>query len=161
MNASSPKPKRPLKNDLYSLAVVLIVPLSVMLAFPYSAIGFSAARREKSPASCAFVTLSGEAEEMAIEAARSAWKGGLAKGRDDLPELGLLAPTLPKADFGPLVSMGDMPPPEAHRTVQYDSLPMPPSLAAKGAQKLSSPKSAEDDAMPFPKGEMLKIDFQQ
>lgn len=161
MNASRAKPKRPLKNDLYSLAAVMAVPFAVMLAFPYSAVGFSAATRSLRPAGCAFVILDADMEERAVEAARSAWKGVSARELDESAELGLLSPTLPEYDFGPLVSMDDMIPGGTRRSEKYDGLPMPPSMAAKKPQKLLPAKSAEDDALAFPKGEMLKMEFHQ
>ena len=35
------KPKRPLRNELYSLVGVMVLPLAILLSFPYAGIGYT------------------------------------------------------------------------------------------------------------------------
>ena len=162
MNGNTPvKPRRPLRNDLYSLAVVMTVPLAVAIAFPYSAIGFSATKKSVATPKCAFVQLDASLENQAIENARSAWKNNIsADAIDDLQELSLTAITIPDDGIKSTISIEERTMNSSDRIEPYDVIALPPTMAAGKAQSLPEMAAVEELAT-FPKSEMLRIDFKQ
>ena len=163
MNERAPvRPRRPLKNDLYSLAVVMTIPLAIALAFPYSAIGFSATKKPATAPKCAFVQLDVSSENQAIENARSAWKNNIsADGIDDPQELSLTAITISDDGIRSTISMDERTINSSGRVEPYEAIALPSTMAADKAQMLPERVSAEEELATFPKSEMLRIDFKQ
>ena len=153
------KPKRPLRNEIYSLAGVLALPLALLLAFPYCGIGYRSSADRPAPApGCAFVTLTGEAERMALEATRSSWRMRSAGVRDLVTDLGVEA--IPETVPSAVMDIGGRSRLAPAGSVESDLKPLPPSLAAPKAVRFVQPRPAADaDAtLAFPRRELLKID---
>lgn len=69
------RPRRRLRYELYMLALVFLVPAALVAVFPYEAIGFTPASGDGvSESSCAFVTLSDEEADLALDESRAYWK---------------------------------------------------------------------------------------
>jgi len=150
------KPIRRLRNELFSLFVVALVPVALCLSFPRAALRpLPAAPSAPVAATCAFVTLRPETACAALAAARAAWQldGGSARQlridlfTDSLPAVAphaVLGFSVPSADdwraLGPFV-------PEL----------LPPTFAAPPPVMLS-PQADADAAVPaFPREELLKL----
>lgn len=127
--------RRRFRYELYMLALVFLVPASLVAVFPYDAIGFAlTADVAAEEPSCAFVTLSDEEAEEALNESRAYWKVD-AKGargmRLDLSESDVME------DVADSVLSFDerrrLPPP---KPVRYAAPPLPPSLAAPPASQL-------------------------
>ena len=153
------KPRRPLRNEVYSLAGVLALPLALLLAFPYCGIGYRSAADRPAPApGCAYVTLTEEAERAAVEATRASWRMRSAGVRNLVTDLGVEA--IPETVPGAVMEIGGrgrLPP---AGTVESDLKPLPPTRAAPKAARLVQPKPAADAdaALAFPRRELLNID---
>ena len=153
------KPKRPLRNEVYSLAGVLALPLALLFVFPYCGIGYrSVADRPAPVPGCAFVTLTEEEERTAVEATRSSWRMRNAGVRDLVTDLGVEA--IPETVPGAVMDIGGRSRLPPAGSVESGLKPLPRTLAAPKAARLVQPKPAADaDAtLAFPRRELLKID---
>lgn len=158
MNASLTKPRRPLRYEFYSLAAVMAVPLALALCFPYDAVR-RASVAEIPPArpACVFVTLTPDEESDILAAARAAWKVSSAGVRRLRADLSLAE--LPDDAASAVADIADRrryPHPPA---VRFADSPLPPTLAAPPPERIAAdPAVAEEDALAFPRKELLKID---
>lgn len=156
MSRPCPRPRRPLRNELLSLSLVLLLPIALATLFPYRALMMQGqAGPLPTPPSCVFVELGPGAEARAFDVVQSVFSvdsGQVRSLREDL----LLSP-LPEEEAMPLLGPSDrsqlppMPP------LAYEAALLPPSLAAAGPECLDS--VASPPALPvFPREELLKID---
>jgi len=144
---------RSVRAECLSAAVILTVPLGIVLSFPFAAFDFKAAEGTRQAARTAFVTLTPEAEQVALRAVRTSWrerKGGVRQVRADL-----FCAELPDDARFSVLSVRDrshLPPLPAVGCERTPFLPsqraFPPSpIAAKPAS----------DPLPFPREELLKM----
>lgn len=151
------KPRRRLRNELYVLALVLLVPVSLLLAFPYEALGFSLTRPSAAaPSSCAFVVLTEEQAERALNESRSYWKVDT-KGARNL-RLELSETDAPEEDTGSVLPFGERKRLDANFAVGYRVPPLPPTLAAGEPASLGSASAAPDATVEtFSREELLNV----
>lgn len=144
---------RSVRAECLSAAVILSVPLGIVLAFPFGAFRFQAEEGMRPAARTAFVTLTPEAEQVALRAVRTSWrerKGGARQVRAEL-----LCAKLPDDGRFSVLSVNDrshLPPLPAVGCERTPFLPsqkaLPPSpIAAKTAPV----------PLPFPREELLKM----
>ena len=153
------KPKRPLRNELYSLVGVMVLPLAILLSFPYAGIGYkSAADRPASAPGCALVTLTEAEEDAAVAATRSSWKMHNESVRDLVTDLGVEA--VPETVPGAVMDIGERSRLPPAGSVKSDLKPLPRTFAAPKAERLVQAKPADsaDAALAFPRKELLNID---
>lgn len=151
------RPKRHLRYEIYSLALVLIAPVGVLVVFPFASLSFHAAQEAKPvhrQSVCSFVALTEQQVDAAVEAARSAIKtaqDGISALRADLSISAIPAENGGVAD----VSERKGAPPLAD--AKYDALPIPPTLAAPPPVRiLASPFDMESPPA-FSRDDMLEI----
>lgn len=155
MSSLRAQPRRRLRHEIISLVLLLVIPVSILLAFPYEAIGFRAAppRGARSP-SCAFISLTADQERAALKVARSAWQVD-AKGVKGL-RLELSSGDLPSTPIARVLPVRA--PQEAiRRTVGFAPNLLPPSTGAAAPVKLMSDKELPRGPV-FPRAELLEID---
>lgn len=149
------KPKRRLRHEIYSLLLMISIPLALAAVFPYEAIGFRVSEATPDPApSCAFVTLTADEERQALIAARAAWQ----VNTEDVRGL--------RADL----SVGELPATPMVRVLQkrvpggaaavratvYEPSVLPPTAAAVAPADL--PPDGEGRKSPaFSRDELLKV----
>ena len=128
MSAFRVRPRRRLRQELVSLALLLAIPVALACTFPYAAIGFRASPEpEESAPHCAFVELSAQQERKVLAAARSAWQVDARGVRGMRLELsgGELPPT-PMARVLPVRAEGSA----VRRQTGYAPDLLPPSVRA-------------------------------
>ena len=151
------RPKRHLRHEIYSLALVLAAPLGVMAIFPFASLSFHPA--ESSPSAvhrpaCSFVVLTDEQADAAVQAARSAIKTsheGISTLRADLSIFAVPAERGGVADVGErqgVAPVGDVP---------YDVLPLPKSFAAPKPARTPSDPAANVIKPPCSRDDLLEI----
>jgi len=153
------KPVKRLRQELGFLALVLAVPVAVAAVFPYGAVGFKAPRAVAGP-SCrlAFVRLSAESEEAALEKSRASWSGSHESVRG--LSLNLSAADLPEDRPVPVSDISWRSRPRGAGADFFAPTPLPPSLAAPeagAAPREEAPQVRETEA--FPRSEMLATDM--
>lgn len=142
------KPKRHIRYEIYSLALILIAPLAVLSVFPYDALSFEpAAPQEAATAAarpfCSFVVLTDAQADAAVQAARASIKTareGISRMRADLSLSEIPEESGCVAD--PSVRQGATP----MADVPYLVMPLPDSLAAK--PPFSIPADASSTNLP-------------
>lgn len=155
MSAFRARPRRSVRQELVSLALLLAIPVALAIGFPYASIGFRA--KPETAASvphCAFVELSEKQERAALVAARSAWQVDARGVRGMRLELsgGELPPT-PMARVLPTRTADAA----DRRLPGYVPNLLPPSVGAVAPVRLSA--SEEEPTMPaFSREELLQID---
>ncbi len=157
MNRPLVRPRRLLRHELYSLASVLAIPIAFLVVFPTEAIAFRPSPdREAEPASCAFVTLSDDEIAQAVSDARAAWRvgtEGVRKLRVDLS-----VETMPEEPHSTVMSADEREPVPRATRLHYDAPPFPPTLAAPRPDRIAQERKSLDDALPFPRADLLKLD---
>ena len=150
------EPRRPLRNEIYSLMAVLVVPFAIGLVFPYESFNYTPASTDDPAASsCAFVYLTADEENSALTASRTAWKVNIDGTRGLHADLSVSE--LPEDDARDVMDISERRtfPPAALVRLPYT--PLPPTLAAGKAERLA-PEPTTDDGVAFPRSELLKID---
>lgn len=148
-------PRRRLRYDLCALALVLAIPLGLLLAFPYQAIGFVPREPAAASARCAFVTLTHEQERRILTAARSAWQVGAEAVRGLRVEMS--AGELPPAPARAVLSVRDVRAEHDLSHADFEPAALPPSCGAM------RPSALEQDANPaapppaFARDELLQL----
>ncbi len=151
------KPRRPLRNDLYSLVVVLALPVVLGLIFPFEATSFRPSDDAPDrPSSCAFITLSDDEAARVMANARTAWRvtgEGVRGLRVDLS-----VETMPDEPHGATMRITErMPLPTPN--IQAPGIePLPPTKAAPAATKIPSLPESTDVPSAFSRQELLKLD---
>lgn len=160
MNDSHPtyRPRRHLRNEIYSLALVLAAPVGVIAVFPFAAFSFHPdahdAQQQRIAASCSFVELTEKQADSAVEAARSAIKtaqDGISALRTDLSLSAIPLESGGVAELAERVG----PPPMAD--ADYDVLPLPPTLAAPAPKRIPLDPSATNYPSAFSRDNLLEI----
>lgn len=150
------EPRRPLLNELYSLAVVLLAPLTIGLVFPLDAFRCEPSTgAAPASASCAIVYLTADEEESAMAASRTAWKVNMADTRELHADLSVSG--IPEEETHGVMEISERRPFPRPGLVRYPYSPLPPTLAAEKAQRIA-PEATEDEGVAFPRSELLKID---
>ena len=150
------KPKRHLRNEIYSLALVLAAPLGIAAAFPYAALAFKAreAPAESARASCAFISLPDEQADAAVQAARASIKtarDGMSALRADLSLGAIPRETRCVAQIGErrgVVRQGD---------VDFPYTPLPHSQAAAKPEKIAADPAATNAPCAFTREDLLAL----
>ena len=145
------RPKRRMTSEIYSLALILWLPVAVALVFPFGAIGFSASdgsavRR----GSCRFVELTAAESAAAIETARSALKTAGGGVRGLYADLSVDAVPVDQISG---VASSEMLPPKDPAPVPYSGFPLPPTLSAVKAPRIEPDGSG--DGSVFGRNDML------
>jgi hypothetical protein len=157
MSVFKPKPRRQLRNDIYSLLLLLAVPAALLPVFPFSAIGYEAASGgfASASAACAFVRLDARAERAALAAARAAWQHGTGNIRSLRADLSAGAlPSAPVVD----VIRGRTRRAYSPGSELYRPSLLPPSLAAPPPARIAVESDTAPEAAAFPREELLKLD---
>ena len=151
------RPQRRLRYELYMLALVMLVPVSLVLTFPYEAVGFVPAERSApASAACAFVSLSEERAETALNESRAYWKVDT-KGARSL-HLELSEADAPEEESGSVLPFGERKRMTAEFTAGYRVPPLPPTLAAGEPVRLAPAASRKDAASDaFAREELLDM----
>lgn len=145
------------RKDILFIFYVTAVPLAILAVFPFSAIGFSPAEKaEEYAGSCAFVRLTREQENAAIESSRSAWRGSgssLSGLTVNLYSIGI--PEMESSQVSRMEDRTGLPLPHAE---EYSAFAMPSSLAAAPARVIK-PKADGNpiDGQPFSRNDLLKM----
>lgn len=153
------RPKRPLRNEIYALVLVMLAPLGVALVFPYASLSFKsqadgAAAHAPRRSLCSLIALTDEQADAAVKAARSAIKTaheGISALRADLSLSAVPEECVGVAVVGErlgVAPMGDAP---------YDVTPLPRSLAAPPPDRLAPCSAAANTPSVFSREEMLEI----
>ena len=159
MSGGKFRPRRPLRNEIYSLAGVMAVPLAIMFVFPYRAVGYkSDADRQRPAPGCAIVELTAEEELAAVEATRPSWRMRNEGVRNLVTDLGVEA--IPETAPGAVMDIGERSRLPPAGSVKSDLKPLPRTFAAPKAERLVQAKPADgaDAALAFPRKELLNID---
>jgi len=150
------RPSRRLRNEAFSLAIAALVPVALFAVFPRDALRpLPPSPSAPVAASCAFVTLTPEAERKALAAARAAWQ--LDRGTARHLRIDLFADSLPP--MAPRAALGFSATPSATRDAPepYAPNPLPPTLAAPPPATIA-PQPDADAAVPaFSREELLKL----
>lgn len=151
------RPRRHLRHELISLALVLAAPLGVVAIFPYDSLSFVPAKREqplvRRPA-CSFVVLTDEQADAAVQAARSAIKTsheGISTLRADLSIFAI------PSERGGVADVVDRQGAASIQDAPYDVLPLPHSFAAPSPAKFPKAPAASVDSPAFSRDEMLEV----
>ena len=152
------RPKRHLRNELYSLALVLAAPVGVVAVFPCSALSFRPAHSDAAEtvprARCSFIALTQEQADAAVQAARAAIRTsheGISALRADLSisaipsERGGVADVTERFGVAPMAD------------AVYDAPPMPPTLAAPPPEKITPEPAGAGPADAFSREDLLRI----
>lgn len=145
---------RSVRSEMATLATVMAVPLAVLLAFPFDAVGFRAAAVETAHPFAAFVTLTEAQEETAVKAAKTSWIG-VSGDYVNSPRADLPFGVLPDSKSAPVLRLSDrpfigMPAPAPTGPVSYL-----PSLAAPPPARL--PNDPRTDEQPFTRAELMHL----
>jgi len=150
------KPCRSLRSEFLTLSVALGVPLALAFAFPMSALKAIPSR----PAvvvepSCAFVTLSPEAERRVVSAARATWQIDRDSARR--MRIGLLEERLPPMPVQAVCDERTWKRPAVRGVPSCAPDMMPPTLAAPAPALIAPEPDADGSALPFTRQDMLKL----
>lgn len=158
MSARAPfRPRRPLKNEVYSFALALVAPVALVCAFPYRAASLADARAERpAAASCAVVFLTEDEAVAAIEAARMSWRPGVEDVRRLQADLTLS--TVPDEPFSPVVSVDGRERAPRPGPVRCLVPPLPPTAAAPAPAPLPRDGTRATEAPAFPRSEFLNME---
>ena len=153
------RPRRSLRIEIAQLVATLALPVAIFYSFPYKALSpstHSVPQSDKTPASCAFVTLDGDEERRIVAAARSAWQVSAESVRR--LRLDIFAEEIPEAKLDPVADISirtrtarsapfpkrDFSPPTDYRA------PLPEMIERAGGEM--APVEA------FTKDELLRLD---
>lgn len=152
------RPKRHLRNEIYSLALVLAAPIGVVAVFPCAALSFHPVRDaapEAAPyAACSFIALTQEQADAAVQAARAAIRTsheGISALRADLsisaipPERGGVADVTERFGVTPMADAA------------YDPPPLPRTMAAPKPGKIAQEPTDAAPKDAFSRDDLLKI----
>lgn len=152
------RPKRHLRHEIISLALVLAAPVCVLAIFPFASLSFSPQVPEEAAVAhrpaCSFVVLTDEQADAAVQAARAAIKTsheGISTLRADLSIFAIPVESGGVADVAErqgALPMSDAP---------FDVLPLPPSLAAPPPTRFPSDPAAAVVHPAFSRDDMLEI----
>ena len=150
--------RRPFRQEVYFLLLVMIMPIAVAAVFPYKAIGFRPSRSVSTlRASCAFTTLDADAEAAALAAARSMRNGSHERIRS--MSLNLSEPDLPDEGPMPVSDVSRRSRPRAPEMGRIAKPPLPATLAAPAPSAIPANTAAGAEAVEaFSREDMLKID---
>ena len=139
------RPKRSVRHEIYSLAIVLIAPLLITCFFPYHALGWRASEHAAAPRTfCAFISLSEAESDAAIASARAAIR--TAAERVNRVRADLTVADVPEAEIGETVAIDARAKPVAGGTVFAGEGPLPPSQAADFPARLKSGDRTDESA---------------
>jgi hypothetical protein len=159
VSAVAAKPRRSLRNELFSLVAVLSVPAAIVAVFPHGAVGFVAEEDPgPSAATCAFVKLTEDQVASATENAHAAWRvsaEGVRRLRSDLS-----VTTLPEERPCAVMDIASRTPLAAPGRESYATVPLPPTLAAPKPARIGKGKAERSPAADavFPRSELLSLD---
>ena len=150
------RPKRHLRNEIYSLALVMAAPIGVVAVFPYASLSFNPAEAETGARqhTCSFVVLSDEQADSAVQAARSAIKTareGISALRADLSISAIPRERSGVADVSERHGVAPM------TDARYDVLPLPPTLAAPTPVRIAPDDSPTNSPSAFSRDDLLQI----
>ena len=150
--------RKPLRQEIYFLLLVLSIPAAVVAMFPYGAIGFGASPVvSRLPASCSFTTLGPDEEAAALAAARSPRKGSHERVRSMY--LNLSDPDLPEEGPMPVSDVSRRSRPRAPEMGRIAKPPLPATLAAPAPGRIEAGSGAGAEVHEtFSREDMLKID---
>jgi len=140
-------------SELLSMAAVLSIPLGIVLSFPLSPFGFRATEVVRRPAQVAFVTMSPEAERLALRAVRASWRervGGVRRLQADL-----FCAELPEDERMSVLTVRDRSRPPAPPMAECERTPFLPSQKAPPPRPIAA--GAETVPPTFPREELLKM----
>ena len=153
------KPRRRLRYEFYLLALVMVMPVALVLAFPYEAIGFTPRRVPLAAApACAFVSLSREEAADALDESRAYWKVDT-KGVRSL-RLQLSEADAPEEESGSVLPFSERRRPASPSSFSYARVPLPPTLAAPPARRMPGVAGSATERAPesFAREEMLDVE---
>lgn len=152
------KPQRRLRYEFYMLALVLLVPVSLVLTFPYEAVGFAPeVRPGPAASSCAFVSLSEDQAETVFNESRAYWKVDT-KGARSL-HLELSEADAPEEETGSVLPFEERKRMTAELEIGYRVAPLPPTLAADEPVRLGpAPFRQDARSAAFSREELLDAD---
>ena len=150
-------PRRPLRNELYALAMVMVAPLAIVAVFPFEALRLAPGScADACVSSCAFVLLTADEEASATTASRTAWKVNMTDTRSLTADL--LTPSISDEELRPASCILDSPLRRESLHLRIEACPLPPTLAAGKPAKIE-PESPKDGAsVAFPRKELLSAD---
>ena len=149
------RPRRSVRHELASLAVLAFVPAAILAAFPYEAMSFRPAEgaRDVRPA-CAFVVLGEDEEHAALAAARTSWQVDSKSVRR--MRVDLSADDLPPEPVRPIIRSRPRRFDGSVREAVYLPGTLPPTVAAPRAPAIpSDPEGPAKPAPAFPREEMI------
>ena len=149
-------PKRRLRHEVLALLPLVAVQAAVVAAFPRGAAGFSPDPPRPTAPSCAFVSLSPEAEAAAMDDVRGALSVNAASVRNLRTDLSLA--TLAEEPPEPLLDEDSRPPAAKPAVCRYDGPPLPPSAAAQEPPQIEDAEPSLSAVGPFPRDALLKAD---
>lgn len=144
------------RHEFASTALVLSLPLAICAAFPFESIGFKATVvASESKASAAFVTLSKDEEDAALQAAKTSWQFNVPAGQRMRMRLPLGG--LPDEQDGLRLDVKtDVIKPRSIAPIGYSAPAWEPSMRAEGPVGIQRGPSPE--AKPaFSREELLKL----
>lgn len=156
MTAVRARPRRSLRHEIANLAELAIVPVALLLVFPYEAMSFRAeAGSSNVRPACAFVTLNEEEERAALAAARTSWQvdsKNVKRMRVDIS-----SGDLPAEPLRPVFSTRPPRGESAALDAVYVPNALPPTLGAPKAEVIQADADGPVKSPPaFPREEMLK-----
>lgn len=144
MKASFSKPQRSIKSELFTLLAVSLVPLGIILVFPYKAIGFNFKAKESTFAPFASLVFLTEAEEIeAIERARNTWQTSSVSAK--VAEIDLSLENLPEFENAAVLENPIIHVRERSAAADLERIDLAlPSIAASAPEKIeASPIESE------------------
>lgn len=150
-------PYRRLRSEILPLTVVLAVPIVLWMVFPGESLFMSpSAPPAPAVASCAFVTLTPQAERRALAAARTAWQAD--RRPADALRIDLVAASLPPLRPAPVLNdMSTLRAGRVRNAVRRVPDLLPASLAAEPPATIPAEGETDDFAMAFPREELLNV----
>ncbi len=152
------RPRRPLRQEIYSLAAVLAIPVALICIFPLEVFNIRVCPDKQSPsASCAFVVLSDEEAARALSNARAAWRvdaDGVRSLRVDLS-----VETMPDEPHVTVMHEVEREHFSREQHLQYQANLLPPTQAAQDPLTIK-PESLQAPVMQetFSRDDLLKLD---
>ncbi len=156
MRRTASRPRRSIRSEALSLGAILSLPLALVIAFPFSAVGYRDAGPTPRPvvAPFAFVELADGGEARAMDVVRAAFSVRPDRVRDLRADLSLA--TLPEEGPDAIVDFSDRRLMTAPSPLAFDAVPFPPSLAADEPVEIS-PAERSLQAPAFSREELLSL----
>jgi len=119
---------RSVGSELMSVALVLAVPLSIVVAFPFGAFEFEGVNASRRQVRSAFVDVTPEAEQLILRKVRASWKGKVGGARR--LQANIFLSELPEDGQRSVLSVRDRSRPPMPAPVAYERTPFLPSQKA-------------------------------